>query len=154
MELEKDLLTPYKKSVPRLVFGIFVIVFSLTWFVRLVMDPAESNMFNWFSAGLFLFMGIFHSIEASGASISKIFGKAFVKINDKQISIKPSVFNKEQLFYWKDIQSIIYETNRYKIIDSNNSEFSLNLLKIEYTLKMEIKDIIQNLAIEKNIAIS
>jgi hypothetical protein len=154
MELEKDLLMPLKRSIPRFVFGIFVSLFSLTWAVRLTMNPTESNMFNWFSVGIFLLMGLFHLIEASGARISKLFGKAFVIINDEQISIKPGVFDKELLFYWKDIKAIVYETNRYKIINAENSELSLNLLKIEYNLKQEIKTVIQNLANEKKIATS
>ena len=154
MELEKDLLIIDRKSRFQTIFGIAAIGFTMILIIFKFQEDQSLTLLEWLQFVSLFLMGVIHLIAGTGYSLAKLFGKSFVKINDTQISIKPGVFDKEQAFYWTDIKSIIYETNRYKIIDKENLEHFLNLLKIEYDLKQQIKAIIQNLATAKNIAIS
>lgn len=69
---------------------------------------------------------------------ARLFGKAFVLIDSERISIKLGIIDKEQNVYWKDIKSIDYKLNKFRVENIDNTNKTLDLSKLDYVLKNEI----------------
>jgi len=151
MELKKDLLKKEKKSVFRIILGILFFVISIFWIADRIMDNLIIQPFDWLYTGIFALNGIVHTIEGFGFSIARLFGKAFVLIDSERISIKLGIIDKEQNVYWKDIKAIDYKLNKFRVENIDNTNKTLDLSKLDYVLKKEIKEIIACIAKDKNI---
>ena len=115
------------------------------------MDNLIIQPFDWLYTGIFALNGIVHTIEGFGFSIARLFGKAFVLIDSERISIKLGIIDKEQNVYWKDIKAIDYKLNKFRVENIDNTNKTLDLSKLDYVLKKEIKEIIACNAKDKNI---
>jgi hypothetical protein len=154
MELKKDLLKKERKSVFRVILGILFFAISIFWITDRIMDNLIIRPFDWFYTGIFTLNGLVHTIEGFGFSIARLFGKAFVLIDNEQISIKLGIIDKEQNIYWKDIKVIDYKLNKFHIENIDNTSKTLDLSKLDYTLKNKVKEIISGIAKDKNIQTS
>ena len=154
MELKKDLLNKEKKSVFRVILGILFFAISIFWITDRIMDNLIIRAFDWFYTGIFALNGLVHTIEGFGFSIARLFGKAFVLIDNEQISIKLGIIDKGQNIYWKDIKAIDYKLNKFHVENIDNTSKILDLSKLDYTLKNEVKEIISGIAKDKNIQTS
>ena len=150
MEFKKDLIGEEKKSVFKVIIGILFMLFPIIWFTDRIIDDLTIRPFDWLYAGVFALNGAFHITGGLGISILKLFGKAFIIIDNKQISIKPDVFSKEQKINWDNIKTLDYKLNKYIIRRADNTSFILNLSKLSYELKSDVKNIINTIALEKN----
>lgn len=151
MEFKKDLLKKDKKSILRLVLGILFLVISGAWITDRILEYQSFRLFDWFYSGILTLNGIVYTIEGSGLSISKLFGKAFVWIDNDRISIKPGLMDKEQQVYWNAIKTMDYKLNKYHIRQMDNTSITLDLSKLGYELKNEIRETLDSIAMEKNI---
>jgi len=151
MELKKDLLKRERKSKFRIFIGMLSFVISIIWITIRIMDDLIIRPFDWLYSGLFALNGIVHVFEGFGFSVEKIFGKAFVFIDSERISIKSGVLDKEQTIYWNTIKSIDYKINKFHIERIDNTGLSLDLSKLDYALKNEIKEVAGFIAKDKNI---
>ncbi|HSV88861.1 MAG TPA: hypothetical protein VLH61_09485, partial [Bacteroidales bacterium] len=106
---------------------------------------------DWIYFGAILINGVIHTIGGFGFKLERLFGKAFVLIDHKRISLKPGVFEKEQRVDWKDMKSIEYRLNKFQVRNIDNSSKVLDLSKFDYDLKNSIKGVVANIAKEKNI---
>lgn len=151
MELKKDLLKKDKKSVFRIILGVLFVAISIIWIADKITSDIIIRPFDWLYSGIFMLGGVIHIFEGFGFSLAKLFGKAFVLIDNNQISIKPGLSDKEQKIYWKDIKTIDYKLNKFQIQKIDDTNMKLDLSKIDYALKNEIKEIVNNIAKDKNI---
>ncbi len=151
MELKRDLLKKEKKSIFRIVLGVLFFVVSGVWIADKILDNQIIRPFDWCYSGIFALNGIVYSIAGLGFSIAKLFGKAFILIDNDRISIKPRIIDKEQNIYWKDIKAIDYKHNIFRVRNVDNTSMTLDLSKFDYSLKNEIKEIIDCLAKDKNL---
>jgi len=151
MEFKKDLLKKDKKSILKLVLGILFLVISGAWIVDRILEYQSFRLFDWFYSGILTLNGIVYTIEGSGLSISKLFGKAFVWIDNDRISIKPGIMDKEQKVYWNAIKTMDYKLNKYHIRQMDNTSITLDLSKLGYALKNEIRETLDSIAKKKNI---
>ncbi|MFO8021061.1 MAG: hypothetical protein R6U65_01240 [Perlabentimonas sp.] len=150
MELKKDLLEKEKRSIYKIFVGLLFMVFPTIWITDRITDNLTIRPFDWLYAGIFALNGVFHITSGFGISIISLFGKAFIIINNNQISIKPDIFSKEQIINWVDIKTIEYKLNKYIIQRTDNTSFILDLSKLNYALKSDVKNIINTIAMEKN----
>lgn len=151
MELKKDLLKKDKKSVFRIILGILFVAISIIWIADKITSDSIIRSFDWLYSGIFMLGGVIHTFEGFGFSLAKLFGKAFVLIDSNQISIKLGLSDKEQQIYWKDIKAIGYKFNKFQIRKHDNTNINLNLSKVDYALKNEIKEVVYTIAKNKNI---
>lgn len=154
MELKKDLLKKDKKSVFRIILGILFVAISIIWIADKITSDSIIRPFDWLYSGIFMLGGVIHTFEGFGFSLAKLFGKAFVLIDSNQISIKLGLSDKEQKIYWKDIKAIGYKFNKFQIQKHDNTNINLNLSKVDYALKNEIKEVIETIAKNKNILLN
>lgn len=95
--------------------------------------------------------GIIHTVEGFGFSLARLFGKAFILVDNEKIAIKIGVLAKEQNISWMDIKSISYKPIRFKVAKNDNTSFTFNLSKLDYSLIKEIKSTINAIAKEKGL---
>lgn len=151
MEFKKNLLKKDKKSVFRIILGILFFVFSIIWITDRIMDNLTIRAFDWLYTGVFALNGLVHTLEGFGFSIARLFGRAFVLINNDRISIKTGIFDKEQNIYWNSIKTINYKINKYQFQNIDNTKMILDLSKLNDALKNEIREIVDCIAKDKNI---
>jgi len=154
MELKRDLLVIEKKSITRIVFGILFFAISIVWIIDKKVTGQIISSFDWLLFVIFLLNGIVHTVEGFGFSLARLFGKAFILIDNEKIGIKKEVLSKEQNISWTDIKAISYKPIRFKVVKNDNTSFTFNLSKLDYSLIKEIKSTINEIAKEKGLHIS
>jgi len=150
MELELDLLKERKKSLFRVVLGVFLFLITIGAIIIKILE----GKYDWLlivSFALLALSGIIHFVEGLGFPFESLFGKAYVLINDGFISLKAGVFEKKQFINWNKIQLIDYKLNKFIIQNQDNTILIIDLSKFEYIVNMEIKKVIIGIAKEKNI---
>lgn len=134
--------------------GILFFVISIIWIVGLVINDNSSRPFDWIFFVLFVLNGLIHSIEGFGFSFSRLFGKAYIDIDNEKIAIKTGVLVRAQSIAWIDIESISYKPIRFKVATKDNTSFTINLSKLDYLLIKDIKSAINKIANEKGLEVS
>jgi len=154
MDLKIDLLKKPKKSLIRVILGIFMFLFAISWIVIRVTENRSITPFDWIYAGVFSLNGVVQFIEGLGYSFERFFGKTYISINLERISLKTSVFEKKQNINWGEIKSIDYKLNKFEIKKTNNANMILSISQFDYIAINEIKKTINDIAKEKNIQVS
>ena len=154
MELKRDLLVIQQKSVFRISMGILFFIISIAWIVDLAISGNSKSPFDWFFFVIFVLNGLVHSIEGFGFSLARLFGKAFILIDNERIAIKTGVLAREQSISWVDIKSISYKPIRFKVARKDDTSMTFNLSKLDYSLVKDIKNTINVIADEKGLLIS
>jgi len=151
MELKIDLVKKEEKSVLLMILGLllfFFPIFILLWrhFIPYAHNvPVLDNI-----AYLLLFIsGIGLITIGSGGSVLRIFGKAFIIIDNEKISIKTSYNSKVQIVFWNDIKSIQYDSGKYNILTINDTRQIIDFSSLDYSLIEEVKRTVIGIAKEK-----
>jgi len=153
MELKIDLLDIEKKSTFRVILGIGFLVLSAAWIITKTVQHQNPGFIDWLFISVMIFNGFSHTSGGMGYSLIKLFGQAFIDIDEQQIAIKTGVWDKEQRVAWKNIKSMEYVANKYLIRLNDGKLVIVQFSKLDYLLKMNIKDVIITLAAEKGITI-
>ncbi len=96
-------------------------------------------------------MGLQHFLEGFGISIEKLFGEAFVVIDNELISIKTKINKKEETVYWKDVKSVDFKYNQLTIKRVDNTNMNIDIVNLTYNTKKDIRTIISKISEDKNI---
>jgi len=153
MEYAIDLLKNSKKSKPRIFFGLAMIVLSLLYIYLKIEDSEPVAIFAWIYSGVFLISGLANILEGFGYSIDKVFGKAYIEINDKEIKIKTDIFIREESISWDNIDKIEYKTNKFLITKKDSTVFTFYLSKFEYAVVQEIKNVVVKMSNNKGVKV-
>jgi hypothetical protein len=97
--------------------------------------------------------GINNIVVGLGYSVEKLFGTAYVQIDDELIAIKTGVWKKVKSIQWSQIHSLEYKTNWFKINYLAGSSSKLLLSDLEFKVLVETKNVIYAIAAEKGISI-
>jgi len=154
MELKRGLLKISKKSLFRIILGIGFPIIAISWIVAINVEYDDIRPFDWLYFGLFVFSGIIHIFEGFGYSFSKLFGNAFIMIDQNIIRIKNGVLEKEQHILWNEIASIDYKPTNFQITKKDKTTIALKLSNLDYSLIQEIKEIIRHIGKEKGTFVS
>lgn len=139
----------FSKKV-RIGLGIIIII-NLT--LMIVNANYSPPIINWITRGiLFIMLLIVIMNDFFNYNIAKLFGKAFIDINENAISMKPSILTKEQKVVWSNVESLRYDNNRLKFLLKNGKPSTIDLSKLEYKIKNDIKDAVRTIANKKNIS--
>jgi len=153
MELKIDLLKTEIKSQFRVIVGILLLITSiLIVFIKLKGNP-QVSLWDWLFALILLLSGISSILGGAGFAFARMLGKSFIHIDEQSITIKMRLFEKEQHFDWSEIKAIEYTANKYMVTMKDGTSGILNLYKMEYLLKKEVKSVISEIASTKDILI-
>ena len=154
MEYARDLLKVKKKSKFPLFLGIASFAIAIVWiWIKLIYNETIKT-FDWVYSILFLLNGVSHTSIGFGYSIERLFGKAFIKIDDRSIKIKMGVFKKEKEIAWSQVKSIEYKPNNYYITQSDGSTYHFKMTELEYSVIQEIKNTLETIASDGNIPVN
>ena len=154
MELKIDLLKIEKKSTLRIIGGIGFLLLTTVWIVVKIMRDKVIDYSDMFFMIVLAGNGFVHIAGGLGFSAARLFGKSFIDIDEQSITIKMRLFEKEQHFDWSDIKAMDYMANKYRVTMKDGTTGILNLSKMEYLLKKEVKTVIAEIALGKGVLIS
>ena len=152
MEIKRNLLSDGKKSYFRFIIGLIFLTISILWIGAKIKKGEGVSFFDWMFFGVFTLNGISHLLAAFGFQIVELFGKAFVLIDDEQITLKTNVFKKEKSVLWTEVSKIDYHLNKLSVYKTDNTTVSLDLSEMSYALKAEIRNCIESISAGKQIA--
>ncbi len=151
MKFEKDLLV--EKSTAKTIIGILDIILLALWIsIKFYIDESFEIFDIVYLITLFL-LGIFFIIEGRGIPLAGIFGKAFILIDEEQISMKKSVFSKEKTILWEEIKAIEYKANYFLFTKNDDSLFPLKLRQLAFRFNREILDFIKVIGKQKGLEV-
>ena len=140
MELNVDLLKEKrKKSLYRVIFGILQFLFAGSWIIIKLFENEVIKFFDWIFVGVFVVNGVINLAEGLGYSFENFFGKAFILINSEIISLKASIFDKNQSVKWSEIKSIDYKRNIIEIKKNDQTTIIVNLSRFDYISREKIE---------------
>lgn len=153
MNYTKNLLELKKKSKSATIFGIISCILAITIIVINYLNHENIPFYLWIFSIYFLLSGIANIMAGQGHSIDRLFGKAFIEINNEKISLKTGVLQKVQAVNWKEIDSIDYKLNNLIITKTDKAMVKLALNRLEYSVIQEIKEVVNIIGTDKEIDI-
>ena len=154
MELKIDLIPKAKKSKFTLLMGVIGIILALLYFVFIIHKKQDDWILYLPMMLYMLALGASGILSGLGYSVEKLFGSAYVQIDDQHIAIKPGVRKKELSILWSRIKSMEYKTNWFHITQTDGSISKFSLSDLEFKVLIEARDAIRLIAAEKGIAIN
>lgn len=151
MELKIDLIPKRQRSKFTLVIGIVSILIPIIYLVFRILGDSEKLFSQLPMMILLTLQGITGIISGMGYSVEKIFGSAFVLVDNEQIAIKMGVWTKVKSIEWSQVRSMEYKTNWFEIIHTDGSISKLVLSELEFKVLVETRDAISFIAAEKGI---
>jgi uncharacterized membrane protein len=152
MEYVQDFLKKKKSK-----YGIaFSVLFFIIAFSSIPIKLAENNSlstFDWIYFIVFFFNGTYWLIFGLGYQVERLFGKAYVRIDNEKIAIKTGIIEKLQEIKWDEIMSINYKSSCFEIKRNNGTDYSIRLSSLEYSTIQEIKNVIKSISKNKNIEV-
>lgn len=151
MKFEKDLLV--QKSVTKTIVGILTLVLIALWISTKLYTEQGFDTFDFiYFVALFL-CGTLLIFEGRGIPLAKIFGKAFVLIDEDKISMKKSIFSKEETIYWDEIKTIEYKANYFLFTKHDDTLCPIKLRSLAYRFNREILDFIKVIGKHKGLEV-
>ncbi len=145
MEYYKDLLENdfsrkhgYKYAwIFNVVFG-FLMLFLSVYYLKVFSHEIEE--LHIIVSTLFFTNGLIFTLRGFNFKIEKLFGKAFIKINDRGFILKTSPFKSEQSIYWQDIESVHYTAGKFTFLKNDGSKIKFSVIELNYATIQEIKE--------------
>jgi hypothetical protein len=151
MEYSKDLLQTAQKPKWAGFMGVLSLLLALAWMPVQWIEKNSLSGFDGVFTLVFLINGVSLIMAGKGYSLERIFGKAYLKLNDQALILKPGIFDKERHIPWEELGKLDYKPNRYEFGLKNGERVKLSLVKLNYDDIQELKRVIKTLAEQKNI---
>ena len=151
MNYSKNLLKKRKKSTFVFILGILLLLFALTWIPVRLIENEQISGFDIIYVIIFLLNGIVQILAGRGISPEKIFGEAYINIDEKMISIKPNAVKKGNSIQWKDISFLNYNLGKFSFTLKNQQIQEVSVHNLEYSVIQDIKKSIASIAKKKEI---
>lgn len=130
MELQIDLLQKSKKHWFSIIWGIAVFLVTIAWFADRIIEHLKISTFDWAHQLFMVLFGAWLLGTGLGYHVRKLFGSAYIRIDDNLIAFKKCIRAKEESVSWKDIKTIKFKYNQFRI---NREDGSVFLIKLPYT---------------------
>ena len=145
MEFYYDLIPSNKiKNTFWRIFALVIIIVTAT--VPIVMYFTEGKYLMaalWTVWGILLFYQIY-----IGKPIDALFGKKYIHITEKFITIKPKLLKKAITIQWDDLESIKMKPTYLVVKSKSGDEINIDFKQIDYLAVQDMKSLIKTL-IEK-----
>lgn len=154
MLFEKNFLIRGRKSRIKIISGILFILFAISYIIVKAIEYQQIRIFDGFYSLFFALGGIVYILEGCNTSFffERLFGEAYMRIDDDKISIKVVTYEREKVVFWQEIDSIRYDTNRFIVKKRDGSEQISWLVDINAPLNSEDMKIIEGIAEGKGVA--
>lgn len=151
MKFEKDLLV--LKSNAKTIAGILDILIVALWVGSKFYIKESLTTFDIVYLIFLFLLGVLFITEGRGIPLARIFGKAFILIDEEQISMKKGVFSKEQTILWDDIKTIEYKPNYFLFTKHDDTLLPFKLRHLAFRFNREVLDFIKVIGKHKGIEV-
>ena len=149
MFLNRNIKIPNKNAFYHFIIGLIFLGMA-GWVASEGMEKEKGiDQFDWVYIGIFSMVGVWFSIKG----LSSIFRKAYIRVDDEKIAVKPDEFTKSETILWRNIQKIIAVDNNFDIVRKDNSVYTIHFSYYTYQNADDLKEAIRNTAKEKGIKI-
>lgn len=149
MFLNKNIKVPNKNAFYHLIIGLLFLGMA-AWVAYEGMGKEKGiDQFDWVYIGVFAIVGIYFSIKG----LSSIIRKAYIRVDDEKIAVKPDEESKSETIYWRDIQHIKKVDRNFEIVRKDHSSYMIHFSYYTYTNADDLRDAILETAYEKGITI-
>jgi hypothetical protein len=150
-ELSINLVVIPARSKTRKAVGIITILIAISWLTANIIYKGTLSLFDIVYSLFFSIYGIFFTLDGAGISAKSWFGESYIRINTEGLYIKKSVFKKEWVLLWNDIEQVEITVIKIKFTLSDKTHKELDYDNLEFEHIQKIKQTINSLAKEKNI---
>jgi len=148
MNYTKDLQQIRKKKL-LVVLGCAMIMLSI-WYIPVKwMNKEPISIFDWGFMVVFLLNGTIQLLHGLGINEERLFGKAYITINDTGLRIKTAALAKEQSVNWNEVSSIHVGKWSVNFLQTNLNIKQIYLSKLDKETQQEVKEAIMAVA-DKN----
>ncbi len=150
MFLNKNIKVPNKNAFYHLIIGLIFLGMA-GWVASEGMEKEKGiDQFDWVYIAIFAMVGVYFSIKG----LSSIIRKAYIRVDDEKIAVKPDESSKSETIYWRDIQHIRKVERNFEIVRKDNSTYMIYFSYYTYKNADELRDAILETAFEKGIPIN
>ncbi len=149
MFLNRNIKIPNRNAFYHFIIGLIFLGMA-GWVASEGMEKEKGiDQFDWVYIGIFSMVGVWFSIKG----LSSIFRKAYIRVDDEKIAVKPDEFTKSETILWRNIQKIIAVDNNFDIVRKDNSVYTIHFSYYTYQNAEDLKEAIRNTAKENGIKI-
>lgn len=149
MFLNRNIKIPNRNAFYHFIIGLIFLGMA-GWVASEGMEKEKGiDQFDWVYIGIFSMVGVWFSIKG----LSSIFRKAYIRVDDEKIAVKPDEFTRSETILWRNIQKIIAVDNNFDIVRKDNSVYTIHFSYYTYQNAEDLKEAIRNTAKENGIKI-
>ncbi|MBP8903067.1 MAG: hypothetical protein KBG43_00455 [Paludibacteraceae bacterium] len=150
MLLNRNIKENNKNSLYHLMIGI--IFLGMTGWVIAEGLKKENGIdqFDWIYIFIFGMVGLYFSFKG----LSSIIRKAYIRVDEEKIAIKPDESSKSETILWNEIQSIKQVEKNYEILKKDQSTYIIHFAYFNYDNAADLKEAIRKMAETKGIVIN
>ena len=120
------------------------------WYIPVKwMNKEPISIFDWGFMVVFLLNGTIQLLHGLGINEERLFGKAYITINDTGLRIKTAALAKEQSVNWNEVSSIHVGKWSVNFLQTNLNIKQIYLSKLDKETQQEVKEAIMAVA-DKN----
>ncbi len=149
MLLNRNIKMPIKNAVYHLMIGL-VFLGTAAWVIYEGMQKQNGiDQFDWVYIAAFGIVGIYFSIKG----LSAIFRKAYIRVDDEKIAVKPDEATKSETIFWRDIKHIKIVDRNFEVIRTDNTNYIIYFSYYTYKNADDLREAILKMAFEKGIKV-
>lgn len=149
MFLNKNIKVPNKNAFYHLIIGLIFLGMA-GWVASEGIGKEKGlDQFDWVYIAIFSIVGVWFSIKG----LSSIIRKAYIRVDDEKIAVKPDEESKSETIYWRDILEIREKEKNFEIIKKDNSTYMIYLSYYTYANADELREAILDTALEKGVKV-
>lgn len=149
MFLNRNIKIPNKNAFYHLIIGLIFLGMAGWVAVEGIGKENGIDHFDWVYIALFSIVGVYFSAKG----LSSILRKAYIRVDNEKIEVKPDEKSKSETIFWKDIQLIKSDGRNYEFIKKDNTSYTIRFSYYTYENAYDLKEAIRKTAINKGIKI-
>ena len=144
-ELYFDLIRRYPRNIFRITMGILLLAAVGYFLIK------QDQFFSTTHLVIFTFGGLYYLLMGLGINPITVWGKAFIKVNQSVIEIKPSMFAKAITYSWSNIKEVQIKVTGIRLLLDAGDAHEMEYQKMDEESIKELKQTIVAISKEKGI---
>ncbi len=149
MLLNRNIKVPNKNSLYHLMLGL-VFLGTAAWIIYQGMQKESGvDQFDWIYVASFCVVGIYFSVKG----LNYIFRKAYIRVDEEKIAVKPDEETKSETIFWRDIQSIKEVGRNFEILKNDKTSYTIHFSYYTYRNADDLREAILEMADKKGVKV-
>lgn len=149
MLLNRNIKVPNKNAFYHFIIGLIFSGMAVWVAFEGLKKEKGIDQFDWVYIGVFAIVGLWFCVKG----LSSIIRKAYIRVDEEKIAVKPDESSKSETIFWRDIQKIKEVERNYVIIKKDNSSYTIHFSYYTYKNADDLKEAIRETAEHKGIKI-